>query len=294
MSNTQITRSKSYLKRLRLKPRRRREGKTDYQQRLALIRTDKANYGYVKSRFVVRITGSKVICQVVQAYTVGDKVLCRADSTELKKYGITFGLTNYSAAYATGFLCARKLLHQTNLAESYPGKEEIDGDEYIEEDNEEGPAAYKCFLDIGLARPTRGAKVFAALKGACDGGVHIPHSTKKFVGYDPEQKELDSEVLRKHIYGGHVAEYMKLLEEGDGEKYQRQFSEYIAQGVTADSLEQRYEEAFEQIRGDSFEKGEKKAVDYSKYKKRQPKLTAEERRRRAEEKYKVLTEAEAA
>jgi len=40
----------------------------------------------------------------------GDKVLCAADSSELKKYGLTAGLTNYSSAYSTGFLLARRLL----------------------------------------------------------------------------------------------------------------------------------------------------------------------------------------
>jgi large subunit ribosomal protein L5e len=36
--------------------------------------------------------------------------------------------------------------------------------------------------------------VFAALKGALDGGLDIPHSDKRFVGYDPEAKEFDAEV----------------------------------------------------------------------------------------------------
>ena len=32
------------------------------------------------------------------------------------------------------------------------------------------------------------------------------------MGYDPEGKKLDAEVLRKYIYGGHVAEYMTELQ----------------------------------------------------------------------------------
>jgi len=42
------------------------------------------------------------------------------------------------------------------------------------------------------------------MKGASDGGLYIPHSAKRFPGYDPEAKELDAEVLNKYIYGGHV------------------------------------------------------------------------------------------
>ena len=47
------------------------------------------------------------------------------------------------------------------------------------------------------------------LQGALDGGLDIPHSDKRFAGFDKEKKELDAEVHRKYIYGGHVAAYMK-------------------------------------------------------------------------------------
>ena len=50
------------------------------------------------------------------------------------------------------------------------------------------------------------------LQGALDGGVSIPHSDKRFVGYEAEKKAMDAEVLRKYIYGGHVGEYMTELQ----------------------------------------------------------------------------------
>jgi len=34
-----------------------------------------------------------------------------------------------------------------------------------------------------LTRITTGNKVFGAMKGAVDAGVHIPHSVKKFPGF---------------------------------------------------------------------------------------------------------------
>ena len=37
-----------------------------------------------------------------------------------------------------------------------------------------------CYLDLGLVRATRGNRVFAAMKGAIDGGIHIPHNPKIF------------------------------------------------------------------------------------------------------------------
>ena len=50
------------------------------------------------------------------------------------------------------------------------------------------------------------------LQGALDGGLDIPHSDKRFVGYNAEDKALDAETLRKYIYGGHVSEYMENLQ----------------------------------------------------------------------------------
>jgi len=48
------------------------------------------------------------------------------------------------------------------------------------------------------------------LQGALDGGLDIPHSDKRFAGFKKDEKQLDAEVHRKYIYGGHVAEYMRV------------------------------------------------------------------------------------
>jgi large subunit ribosomal protein L5e len=42
-------------------------------------------------------------------------VLCQALSSELKRYGVEAGLTNYAASYATGLLCSRRLLGELGL-----------------------------------------------------------------------------------------------------------------------------------------------------------------------------------
>jgi len=85
-------------------------------------------------------------------------------------------------------------------------------------DEEDAPRPFKCYLDVGLKRTSTGSRVFGALKGASDGGIYIPHNEKRFPGYDTESKALDAEVLKKYIYGGHVAEYMESLEEEDDER----------------------------------------------------------------------------
>lgn len=53
------------------------------------------------------------------------------------------------------------------------------GEDFNQEDVDER-RPFKCILDIGLSRSTCGAKVFAVLKGALDGGLNIPHKTKRF------------------------------------------------------------------------------------------------------------------
>ena len=61
-------------------------------------------------------------------------------------------------------------------------------------------------------------------------------SMKRLVGYDPENDESDSDKLRHHILGGHVADYMRQMMEDDEEKYKSHFSRFIKEGVTADNV----------------------------------------------------------
>lgn len=110
------------------------------------------------------------------------------------------------------------------------------GDEFIVEPAEEGPGAFRCYLDVGLTRTTTGARVFGAMKGAVDGGLNIPHSVKRFPGWSNEDKTFKAEVHRDHIFGQHVANYMRDLEEKDENLYKRQFSKYIEMGVNADQV----------------------------------------------------------
>jgi large subunit ribosomal protein L5e len=92
------------------------------------------------------------------------------------------------------------------------------------------------------------------LKGACDGGLNIPHSESRFVGYTRgkkgEESSLNAEVLRKYIFGGHVADYMRHLMDGDVALYEKQFSRYKAAGITPEKIEQMYADAHAKIRAD--------------------------------------------
>ena len=104
------------------------------------------------------------------------------------------------------------------------------------EDVDDGPGAFRAFLDVGLARTTTGARVFGVMKGAVDGGIDIPHSTKRFPGFDSESKDFNAETHRKHIMGTHVADYMTQLMDDDEEAYKRQFSQYIKLGIVPEQV----------------------------------------------------------
>ena len=114
-------------------------GKTDYYARQRLITQDKNKYNSPKYRFVVRFTNRDVICQVVYATLAGDVCIASAYSHELPKYGMKAGLKNYAATYATGLLCARRLLTKYGLADAYEGKTDDLGEDYHVE-QEEGEA----------------------------------------------------------------------------------------------------------------------------------------------------------
>merc|ERR1712054_691655 len=82
--------------------------------------------------------------------------------------------------------------------------------------------------------------IFAATKGAFDGGLEIPHSEKKAYGYYPDEKEYDAEANKERILGGHISGYMESLQEEEPEEFAVKFAKYIEQGVDADGVEDMY------------------------------------------------------
>ena len=251
MAFIKTVKTTSYYSRYQVKFRRRREGKTDYQARRRLIQQDKNKYDSKKYRLCVRRTNSRIIVQIIYATIQGDRVLAQADSKELKRFGLEAGLTNYAASYATGLLVARRLLKNLYLDRLYKGVEAADGeffDVYGAKDavNEE-KRPFKALLDVGLIRTTTGNRVFGALKGAVDGGIHVPHNTKRFPGYHLEKKEAtagkrgktvvekgktsgtyNAKEHRDHIMGNHVQNYMDVLKKKNKDLFKKQFSNWEA------------------------------------------------------------------
>ncbi len=122
--------------------RRRHQGVTDYRTRLALLKSR-------LPRAVVRTTSGKVIVQLIAFADEGDRVLAGATSHDLRALGWKRSSTNTPAAHLTGLLAGRRAL---------------------------AAGISRAVLDIGRTTPTRGGRVFAALKGLIDAGLEIPHS----------------------------------------------------------------------------------------------------------------------
>jgi len=121
--------------------RRRRQKRTDYKMRKAMI-VSKA------PRLVVRGTLAHMNLQIAEALLEGDKMLVSANSKRLVSFGWKAPSGNIPAAYLTGYLLGKKALAA--------GLEE-------------------AILDVGLTSTTTGARLFAALKGVIDAGLVVPH-----------------------------------------------------------------------------------------------------------------------
>lgn len=268
MAFVKVLKNVAYSKRYQTKFRRRRQGKTDYYARKRLVVNDKDKYDTKKYRMVVRLTNRRVITSIVYSTLKGDMTVMAAESNELKRFGVNCGLANYAAAYATGLLLARRLLKDKSIDTNFVGKAEPDGKMYNidNEDNERRP--FKAYLDVGLARTTTGNRVFGAMKGACDGGLNVPHNEQRFPGFRWEKPEVNNnrkkggnaveekekpkpvytaEEHLEHIMGVHVQEYYDLLKKENPAVFKKQFSRW-EKALGGKSFESIYKAAHAAIR----------------------------------------------
>jgi large subunit ribosomal protein L18 len=154
--------------------RRRYEGKTNYRKRLSLLKSG-------KPRVIVRKSNKNIFIQFANYELNGDAIITSAKGSDLKQFGWDFSFSSIPAAYLTGIIAGKKAL-RNNI--------------------EEG------ILDIGLYTPTKGARIFAALKGVADSGVLIPFSEDILPSED--------RIYGKHIsedFAGKVQEIKKAIEE---------------------------------------------------------------------------------
>ena len=134
--------------RYRVPFRRRREGRTNYHKRLRLLLSK-------QPRMVVRRSARHIRIQLAIQGDCGDMILSSATSIELEKYGYSGSTGNTTAAYLSGLLFGYRTINK---------------------------GFTEGVLDIGLYTSTTGSRVYAALRGAVDAGMDIPHNPTIFPG----------------------------------------------------------------------------------------------------------------
>lgn len=123
--------------------KRRREGLTNYNKRLKLVKGK-------KPRAVVRVSNRYINCQLIKYNPKGDLTIASFNSKELSEHGFN-GSNNLKSAYLTGFACGIK-------AKKNGVKEAV--------------------LDTGLKNNIPGSRIYAALNGLIDSGIIIQHDPK--------------------------------------------------------------------------------------------------------------------
>jgi len=160
-----------------------------------------------KTRVVVRKSKRNIVVQFVNARLDGDETVITARSIELRKFGWKFSGGNTPAAYLTGFLAGVKAIKK---------------------------GITEAILDIGPQRSTRGSRLYAALKGLIDAGVSIPYN-----------EEILPSVSR--IKGEHIESYARMLKENNPELFNKQFSNYVKQGLEPEKISEIFEKTLNEI-----------------------------------------------
>jgi len=122
--------------------RRRRLKKTDYNLRLALLKSG-------KNRLVIRKFNNSIMGQLIKYEKNGDKTIASVKSTQLKSLGWKNHYGNIPSAYLSGLFLGKKIKEKK-----------------IKE----------AVLDLGLQKNTKGCRLYAFLKGVVDAGINVPHS----------------------------------------------------------------------------------------------------------------------
>ena len=150
----------AYGKSQRLRPKRRRQGKTDYHRRLRLLMSG-------APRAVVRVSNTQVICQLVSYNPGGDAILHSVNGKSLTDscaWPEDASKKSIPACYVAGYALGKKAVSAGN---------------------------HEAVLDIGVAASSPGSRVFSALQGMIDAGLDIPHGTSVL----PNEERLSG----KHI-----------------------------------------------------------------------------------------------
>ena len=143
--------------------KRRRQNRTDYLNRLNLLKSE-------KPRLVFRKTNKLIISQYVTSEDAQDKIVFGITSKKLLSFGwpenMKGSLKSIPAAYLTGYLIGKEILKKK---------------------------LKNPIVDFGMYRTLHKTKLFAFLKGAIDSGIKINCSEETF----PEEERIVGSKLSK-------------------------------------------------------------------------------------------------
>ena len=152
--------------------RRRKEKKTDYKKRLALVKGE-------KPRMIVRRSNRYILVQFVEFRQDGDRTVFTINGRKFSKMFNWPAKRNVWSAYLAGL---------------YAGKEMAK------------KGVKEFVLDIGMRTPSKGSVVFAALQGAVDAGLKTKYSAEKVpsdkLSNPPEAVKALFDETKKKIMGG--------------------------------------------------------------------------------------------
>src|SRR3989344_5855011 len=167
-----------------VKLKRRRQNKTDYAKRVSYLKSNKL-------RMVIRLKNKNIILQIIKYDPKGDHTLVYVHSKEIEKLGWKQTKGNIPSSYLSGFLLGKKAVNN-NIKEA--------------------------ILDLGLHKASPKSRIYAALKGALDAGLQIPHSKEVLPDEDT-------------VSGKKIAEYLKILSKSNEKKI---FSNYAKLNIKAE------------------------------------------------------------
>lgn len=161
--------------------RRKREGKTNYRDRLKLLSSNKL-------RIVIRKGLNNTLVQLVKFNPKGDNVLASSYTGELLKYGWKGHGGNLSSAYLAGFLCGLKA-KKNNLQ--------------------------KGIVDLGFSRSVHKSSVFAVVRGLKDAGFDVPFSDEAVPDNDRiSGRHIEDYAKKLKSSGGYEKQFSKYLKSG--------------------------------------------------------------------------------
>ena len=181
--------------------KRKREGRTYYKKRLRILLSN-------KFRFVVRKSLKNFHASVIEYNPKGDKVLFSVNAKALGKYGWKGDNGNLPSAYLVGMIAGKKAI-------------ELGVNDVV--------------LDLGFNNSTKGSRLYAALAGAIDAGLKIPHNPEILPTKD-------------RISGEHVAKFAHSLK-SDKSRYEKQFRNYIKNGLAPEDIVKHINEIKGKIHG---------------------------------------------